>query len=126
MSPFHALTIDRSARMLSSSTYSLPSNELRLLALGERGAGGRARVEAGNAGAAGAQLLGERALRREVQVELAGEHLPLEFLVLADVRRDHLLHLAGLEQQPHAEIVDAGVVADDRQSLDAAVDEAPG
>src|SRR5207245_1259546 len=45
----------------------------------------------------------------------------LEFLVLAHIGGDHLLHLAGLEQQAHAEIVDAGVVADDREALNAAV-----
>ena len=78
-------------------------------------------VEAGNAGAAGAQLLGERALRRQLQLELARQHLALELLVLADVGGDHLRDLPGLEQQTHAEIVHAGVVADDGQALDAAL-----
>src|SRR6185436_10870244 len=86
---------------------------LGLLALGELGAGRGARIEARDAGAAGAQFLGEGSLRRELQVELAREHLALELLVLADVRGDDLLHLPGLEQQAHAEVVHAGVVADD-------------
>ena len=43
------------------------------------------------------------------------EELPLELLVLADVGRDHLADLAGLQQQAEAEVVDAGVVADDGQ-----------
>ena len=91
---------------------SLPSASL----VPKRGAG----VEAGDAGTAGAELLGERALRHELELELAGQHLALELLVLADVRGDDLLHLPALEQEAHAEIVDAGVVADDRQALHAA------
>ena len=43
--------------------------------------------EGGDAGAAGAQPLGERALRDELDLELAGEELALELLVLADVGR---------------------------------------
>ncbi len=80
-------------------------------------------VPARDAGAAGAQLLGERSLRRELQVELAREHLALELLVLADVRGDDLLHLPGLEQEAHAEIVHAGVIAGDGQALDLALDQ---
>ena len=49
------------------------------------------RVERRDAGAAGAQPLGERALRAQLDLELAVEEQPLEDLVLADVRRDHLL-----------------------------------
>src|SRR6185295_12057313 len=99
----------------------LAVEDLGFLAVGELGARRGARVEAWDAGAAGAQLLGERALRRELQVELAGEHLALELLVLADVRGDHLLHLAGLEQEAHAEIVHPGVVADDGEAFHRAV-----
>src|SRR5690606_10613210 len=61
------------------------------------------RVERGDAGAAGAQPLGERSLRDELELELAGEHLPFEFLVLADVRGDDLPHLTVLEQHTRAE-----------------------
>ena len=55
------------------------------------------------------------------ELELARQHLALELLVLADVGGDHLRDLPGLEQQPHAEVVHAGVVADDREALGAAV-----
>ena len=48
------------------------------------------------------------------------QELALELLVLADVGRDHLADLARPEQHADAEIVDAGVVADDGQSLGAA------
>src|SRR5260221_3708009 len=94
---------------------------LGLLALGELGAGSGARVEPRDAGAAGTQLFGERSLRRQLQVQLAREHLALEFLVLSHVGGDDLFHLAGPEQQPHAEIVYAGVIADHGQPLPAAV-----
>ena len=42
--------------------------------------------------------------------QLAGQVLPLELLVLADVGRNHLLDLPRLEQHAEAELVDAGVV----------------
>ena len=93
----------------------------RLLALGDQRADAGAGEERRNAGAAGAQLLGQRALRRELELELAGQVLALELLVLADVARDHPLDLARLEQHAEAEAVDAGVVRDDRQVLDARV-----
>ena len=92
----------------------------RLLAFGELGAVGGARVEARDAGAAGAEFFRQRALRRELQFELSGQHLALELLVLADVGGDHLLHLARLQQQPHAEVVHARVVAGDGEALHAA------
>jgi len=44
--------------------------------------------EGRNAGAAGADALGQRALRIELDLELAGEELLGEGLVLADVGRD--------------------------------------
>ena len=93
----------------------------RLLALGDQRADAGAGEERGDAGAAGAELLGERALRRELELELAGQVLALELLVLADVARDHLLDLARLEQLAEAEAVDAGVVRDDGQVLDARI-----
>ncbi len=115
---------DRYVGANSFLEHVLPAVERpRLLVLGERRTGGRARVEAGDSRSAGAQLLGERALRRELQFQLAREHLPLELPVLAHVGGDHLAHLAAREQQAHAEIVDARVVADDREPPDAAVDE---
>ena len=116
-----AVALPRLARTRSrrasggSSTYGLPSMTPRLLALGdERAVAGR-REEAADAGAAGANPLGERALRHELDLELAAQELALELLVLADVGRDHLPDLPRLEQDADAEIVDAGVVADDGQ-----------
>ena len=48
------------------------------------------------------------------------KELPLEFLVLADVGRDHLADLPRAQQRADAVIVDAGVVADDGEVLGAA------
>jgi predicted nucleic acid-binding OB-fold protein len=47
----------------------------------------------------------------EFHLQLAGEILPLEFLVLADIGRDHLLHLPGAKQLADALVIDARVVA---------------
>jgi hypothetical protein len=57
----------------------------QLLALGHQRAHAGAGEEGRNAGAAGAQLLGQRALGREFQLQLAGQVLALELLVLAHV-----------------------------------------
>ena len=65
-----------------------------LLALGDHGADAGLGEEGRDAGAAGADALGQRALRVELDLELAGEKLLREHLVLADVGRDHLLDLA--------------------------------
>ena len=94
--PSSALTIEvgrecrarARSRGRRTSLFSLPSATC--------GADARRRVEAGDARAAGAQPLGERALRSELHLELAGQELALELLVLADVGRDHLLDLPGL------------------------------
>ena len=58
----------------------------RQAALGDLRADAGRRVEGGDPGAAGAQPLGQRALRGQLDLELAREVLPLELLVLADVR----------------------------------------
>ena len=88
---------------------------LGLLAFGQLGAKRGAGVEARDAGATGAQLLGQRALWGQVQFEFTGQRLSLELLVLAHVGCEHALDLVGLEQRSHAEIIDARVVADNRQ-----------
>jgi hypothetical protein len=80
-------------------------------------------VEAGNARAARAHPLGERALRAEFDLELAGQILPLELLVLADVGRDHLLDLPRAQQLAEPLIVDPGIVRGDGQVLDPAGDD---
>src|SRR6185295_107708 len=58
---------------------------------------------------------GERTLRDELDLDLTGEKLPLELLVLPDVGRNHLPDLARAQEHADAEIVDAGVVADDSE-----------
>ena len=80
-------------------------------------------VEAGDARAARPHPLGERALRAEFDLELAGQILPLELLVLADVGGDHLLHLPRAQQLAEPLIVDAGIVRGDGQILDARCDD---
>lgn len=57
----------------------------------------------------GARPLGQRALWHEVDVELAGEKLLLEDLVLAYVRGDRLADLAVGDEESAAEVVDAAV-----------------
>ena len=69
---------------------------------------------------AGANPFGERSLRDQLDLDLPAQELPFELLVLADVGRDHLRDLPGLQQNADPEIVDAGVVADDGQPLGAA------
>ena len=95
----------------------------RQAALGDLGADARLREERRDAAAAGAELLGERALRRELELELAREVLPLELLVLADVRRGHLGDPLLRQQDAEPPVVDAAVVRDDRESVDARVEQ---
>jgi hypothetical protein len=71
--------------------------------------------EGGDAGAAGANALGQGALRIELQLELTGEVELLEQFVLAHIGRDHLLDLPGLQQQAEAEAVHPAIVRDDGQ-----------
>ena len=72
----------------------LAVDDARLLAFGDQRARAGLGVEAVDARAAGADALGERALRIEFQLQLAGQVLPLELLVLADVRGNHLARSA--------------------------------
>src|SRR3546814_1468176 len=76
----------------------LAAEDFFLFAFGDDRADARARIEADDARAAGAQPLGERALRIEFELEKAGQLLPLEFLILPDIGGDHLATLAALEQ----------------------------
>ena len=92
-----------------------------LLALGDDGADAGAGEEGGNAGAAGPYAFREGTLRVELQLQLAGQVLFLEQLVLADIGRDHLRDLPGLQQDAEAGAVDAGIVGDDRQLADAGI-----
>ena len=84
----------------------------RQAALGDLGADAGGGEEGGDARAAGPHPLRQGALRGQLDLELAGEVLPGELLVLPDVRRHHpaqpLLH----QQPPEAPVVDAAVVGD--------------
>ena len=91
------------------------------LALGDQGADAGLGEEGRDARAAGADALGQRALRVELQLQLAGEVELGEQLVLADIAGDHLLDLAAGQQDAQAEVVDPAVVGDHRQVLDARV-----
>src|SRR3546814_2222535 len=93
----------------------------RLLALGDDGAVAGGGEESRDAGPAGTQALGQGALRVEFEFELSGQELPLEFLVLAHVGRNHLLDLPGPQQLAEAEAVYAGIVGDHGQALHAGV-----
>src|SRR6202012_3378500 len=103
-------------RELEHAHLSIRAAELLgLFALGDLGAVAGRRVEAFDAGAAGAQPLGERALRAQLDLELPRQELLLEDLVLADVARDHLLDLALREQHTEALFGRAAVVRHDRE-----------
>jgi hypothetical protein len=65
--------------------------------------------------------LGERPLRVEFQLQLAGQIQLGEQLVLADVGADHLPDLPAGQQHAQPEVVDAAVVGDHGQVLDARV-----
>ncbi len=93
----------------------------QLLALGNHGAHAGLGVEPGDARAARAHALGQRALGVEFQLQLSAQILAHEFRVLADVGRDHLLHLAAFQQQAQTEPVHARVVGGHGQVLDAIV-----
>ena len=86
----------------------------QLLALGDQRADAGLGEKRRNAGAAGADALGERALRVEFELELALQIKIGEQPVLADIGRDHLADLPGFEQQPEPGAVDPGIVRDRR------------
>src|SRR5207237_7053959 len=90
-----------------------------LLALRDLRSSARRGEETAQACPAGADPLGERALRIQLHLQLAREELALELLVLADVAADHLPHLPGLQQHPEALVGRAAVVGDDGEVLHA-------
>ena len=92
-----------------------------VLALGDLGADAGLGEERRDAGAAGADALGQRALRVELDLELAGEVLLHEGLVLPHIGGDHFLGLAAVEQDAQALAVDAGIVGHHGQILDAGI-----
>src|SRR5208282_5128956 len=69
-----------------------------VLAFGDLRADAGPGEEGRDAGAAGADALGERALRVELDLKLAGEVLLRKGLVFPDIGSDHFLDLPGVEQ----------------------------
>src|SRR4030088_3457935 len=86
-----------------------------LLPCGDQGPGAGRGEEGRDAAPASADTLGQRALRIELDLELAGEILLREGLVLPNIGRDHLLDLPGVQQEAQSDAVDPGIVGDDRQ-----------
>ena len=89
-----------------------------VLAFRDLSAGAGSGEEGGDAGAAGANALRQRALRVELDLELAGEILLREGLVLPDIGGDHFLDLPGVEQNAETLAVHAAIVGDDGEVLD--------
>jgi hypothetical protein len=89
-----------------------PAEFARLFALGDHRAVSRRRIERRDSRAAGAQPLGQRSLRIQLDFDFAAEHLPLEQFIFPHVGRDHLADLMRLQQQARAEIRDASVIRD--------------
>ena len=87
----------------------------RQATVGDQGADTGRGEERADPATAGAQPLGQRALRGEFDGQFAGQVLPSELLVLSDVGRDDSGDPACLQQQAEPGAVDAAVVADDGQ-----------
>ena len=95
----------------------------RQAALGHHRADAAGGVERRDADAAGAQPLGERALRGQLDLDLAAEVLPGELLVLTDVGADDAADPARREQQAEPPAVDAAVVRHDLEIRRGAVEQ---
>lgn len=69
-------------------------------------------VERGNTGAAGAQALGDGALRGQLDRNVAGEVFLLEVLVRAEVGDDEAVDLPRFREEREPVVAGAGVVGD--------------
>src|SRR3546814_12189213 len=97
---FPYTTLCRSVGDQCGLQHVVPAVDLaRLLALCDHGAVAGGGEERRNSRTAGAQALGQGALRVEFELELTGQELALELLVLAHVGRNHLLDLPRTQQQ---------------------------
>ena len=85
----------------------------RLLAFLDFGANAGRRQHAAEAVAAGADLLDQRALRHEIDLQVASHHLLLRLGIQADVAGDHLAHQSGADQLADADTRAGGVIGDD-------------
>ena len=96
----------------------------RQAALGDLGADPGRGEERRDPGAARAHPLGQRALRRQLDLELAGQVLAGELLVLPDVRRDHPPRSASRRAaRPRPQSSTAAVVRDRLEVVDAGVEQ---
>src|SRR5699024_310075 len=97
----------------------------RHTALDDLGSGAGDRVEGGNSRPAGAQLLGQRSLRGELDLELTGQVLASELLVLTDIGGDDPTKSTVGEQNAQTAPIDTGVVRDHFEVLGSLVLERP-
>src|SRR5262245_12283278 len=93
----------------------------RLFAFGDLRSHASSGEECRNPGTAGTNALGQRALRIEFDLKLAGEILLHESLVLPDIGRDHLLDLPRVEQNAEPLAVGPAIVGNDREVLHAGI-----
>ncbi len=83
----------------------------------ETGAGEESR----DSGTSGTKFLRQSPLRSQLKLQVAIKELLFEDRIFANVGRDHLLNLAGLQQQSETELVNTSVVTDNSQLFGSAV-----
>ena len=93
----------------------------QFFALGHLGAHTGFGEESRDACATGTQLLGQGALRREVQFQFTRQELALKLFVLAHVAGNHFFDLPRFQQLAQAKAIDPGVVGNDGEVFHAAV-----
>src|SRR5579863_10269641 len=99
-----------------SLQHILPPIKLpRLLALRHHRAHTSGRIKTRNPRPTRSNSLRKRPLRIQLQLQLPARDQLFEQLVLPHIRRNHLLDLPVLQQQPNPKIVHPGIVADNRQ-----------
>ena len=86
-----------------------------LLAGLDRRADAGLRQNAAEPVSAGADAFDERTLRHQLDLQLAGQHLPLRFGIEANVAHDRLAHQLGRDQLADARGRHRGIVGDHRQ-----------
>ena len=99
----------------------LPVEFTQLFSFGYQRAHACAGEEGRDARTTSAQLFGERALGREVELQFTGQILALELFVFAHVAGNHLGNLPRFQQLAQAKTVNTCVVRNDREVLDMGV-----
>src|SRR5450631_1011176 len=92
------------------------------LAFSDNGADAGRHIECRNPSTAGANPLGERALRNQSKVQLAGDYKLFEHTVFAYIASDMRGNHSSLKHQAHSESIDAHVIADGVKPLEAFAD----